>query len=292
MCVLAALLLASSSEAFLAPFTGLRTLPVVYWGGNTIKRPANNLEMLAKMRFVIIEKWEGPCWDACLANQTKLIPCDPVCHEEENQLATLRAVKKLNASTVTVFYLNSVLDFNYLDLHAQYVKADANLRNTDGTLCHLTNDAGMKNVTVYDYSQKTGRSLWINAIRTILATGVIDGIYADQMSLFAKHESQLKGWGLCKSKYNTCCSMTAEKAASWNAGWVSGSKSCIFGSRSRIHALNNSCCRCMLPSHLYSMLDHDHQAIHVCSPYPPTPTPCSLFFSPVNQKESGDAAGG
>jgi hypothetical protein len=176
--------------------------------------------MLAKMRFVVIEKWEGSCWDDCLANQSLPIPtpCNPSCHEEEHQLKTLRRVKTLNSSVVTVFYLNAILDFNYLNLHAQYTKADANLRNTDGTLCHLTNDNGMVNVTVYDFSQESARRLWVDAVRNLTATGVVDGIYADQMHLFAKYQSQLKGMGLCKNYANTCCTMTADKAAAFNAG--------------------------------------------------------------------------
>lgn len=38
--------------------------------------------MLSKMRIVVIEKWEGHCWDDCVANNTAGIPCDPACHEE------------------------------------------------------------------------------------------------------------------------------------------------------------------------------------------------------------------
>lgn len=44
----------------------LATLPVVYFGGNSAHRGEDNIAMLAKMRAVMIEKWEGPCWDACI----------------------------------------------------------------------------------------------------------------------------------------------------------------------------------------------------------------------------------
>ena len=49
-------------SAIIAPSTDLDTLPVVYMGGNTLSRPKASVEMLAKMRYIVIEKWEGPCW--------------------------------------------------------------------------------------------------------------------------------------------------------------------------------------------------------------------------------------
>jgi hypothetical protein len=187
--------------------------------------------MLSKMRYVTIEKWEGPCWDACLANQAKSLPCDPACHEEEHQLATLKAVKLANPNIPMVFYLNAMLDFNFLNLHAQYAAADALLRNTDGSVCHLTNDAGMVsvphhkdarrppripvpvlvlvtpppphqvNVTVYDFTQETGRALWVDTVRNLTATGLVDGIYADQMQVYAEVLNKTAGtWGLCKKR--------------------------------------------------------------------------------------------
>jgi hypothetical protein len=177
--------------------------------------------MLAKMKYVVIEKWEGGCWDGCLANQSQHIPCDPSCHEEANQLSTLQAIKNLNASVPTVFYLNAVLDFNFLHLHAQYTAAGALLHNTDGSICHLTNDAGMANVTVYDFAQEIGRALWVDTVRNLTATGLVDGIYADQMQVYATNDTSKgkKGtWGLCKKSHHTCCEMTEEKATAYNIG--------------------------------------------------------------------------
>lgn len=183
-----------------------------------------------------------PCWDACLKNQTPLLgpplPCSASCAEEQHQLATLRAVRAAAVSgdgggggnngsragggassgPALVFYLNSVLDFNFLSLHQKYVDADALLRNTDGTLCHLTNDAGMRNVTVFDFALEAGRALWVDTARNLTATGVVDGIYADQAQVFAKNDAVTGAWGLCKKSHDTCCSLTEEKALAYNAG--------------------------------------------------------------------------
>ena len=96
----------------------------------------------------------------------------------------------MNANVSTVFYSNAILNFNFLSLHAESVKADANLRNTDGSICHLTNNEGMFNVAVYDFSQEAAQTLWVNAVKNVTASGFVDGIYADQMQVFAEHGPQ------------------------------------------------------------------------------------------------------
>ena len=58
------MLLALMSAAFAGnavhpPATDLATLPIVYWGGTTLPRPASNIGMLSKMAYVVVEKWEG-----------------------------------------------------------------------------------------------------------------------------------------------------------------------------------------------------------------------------------------
>jgi len=212
------------STAVLHPATDLATLPVVYWGGSTLPRPPSNIDMLSKLAYIVIEKWEGACWDACLKNLTSAHPrpCEAACAEEDHQLATLRAVraasKNSSSGPALVFYLNAMLDFNFLSLHQRYVDADALLRNTDGTLCHLTNDAGMLNVTVFDFAQDAGRALWVDTARNLTATGVVDGIYADQAQVFAEKNAKTGAWGLCKKSHNTCCTLTEAKAEAYNAG--------------------------------------------------------------------------
>ena len=89
------------------------------------------------MRYVVIEKWEGPCWTECLANISQQLACEPSCDEEAVQMATLAAVKKLNPSVPGIFYLNTILDFPFLRLHQTLVQADALLRNVDGSVCQL-----------------------------------------------------------------------------------------------------------------------------------------------------------
>ena len=43
--------------SIIAPDTSLATVPCAYFGGNAAHRAEANIEMLAKMRLVMIEKW-------------------------------------------------------------------------------------------------------------------------------------------------------------------------------------------------------------------------------------------
>ncbi|MCG8622816.1 MAG: hypothetical protein MJE68_12580, partial [Proteobacteria bacterium] len=57
------------ASAITPPDTSLNTLPVGYFGGvNCKERSQENINMLAKLRVIVIEKWEGPCWYECYAN--------------------------------------------------------------------------------------------------------------------------------------------------------------------------------------------------------------------------------
>ena len=81
--------------------------------------------MLAKMRMIMIEKWEGPCWTECLASNNSQPPvaaCTAACHVETYILDTLRRVKAVNPAVSGVMYLNTLLDFPFYSLHGRYVE--------------------------------------------------------------------------------------------------------------------------------------------------------------------------
>jgi hypothetical protein len=208
----------TTTRAVVVPSTSLDTLPVVYMGGNSAPRPAENVEMLAKMRYVVIEKWEGPCWNECLANITKKTPCEPSCDEEAVQLATLAAVKKLNPKVAGIMYLNTILDFHFLRLHQTLVEADALVRNVDGSVCQLINDNGMTNITVYDYSKPIGQKIWLDEVQRLVETGTVDGFYGDTMQVYATENNRTGLWELCKKSHHTCCEMNESTAQLYNAG--------------------------------------------------------------------------
>ena len=47
---------ACPSGSVVVPSTSLGTLPVVFMGGTAAARPAANIEMLPKMRYVVVEE--------------------------------------------------------------------------------------------------------------------------------------------------------------------------------------------------------------------------------------------
>ena len=121
--------------------------PRCWQGGNYQRRGDDNIAMLAKMRMVMIEKWEGPCWTECLASNNSQPPvaasdppppflpprsapltaqhatrCTAACHVETYILDTLRRVKAVNPAVSGVMYLNTLLDFPFYSLHGRYVE--------------------------------------------------------------------------------------------------------------------------------------------------------------------------
>jgi hypothetical protein len=91
-----------AGSAITAPNTSLELgTPVCYFGGNAAERGPANIAMLAKMRMVMIEKWEGTCWQDCLASNNSKPPaaaCLPGCDVEDTIVGTLKAVKAVNPS--------------------------------------------------------------------------------------------------------------------------------------------------------------------------------------------------
>ena len=83
-----------------------------YFGGNAAHRGDANIEMLAKMRIVMLEKWEGHCWADCFANASSPA-CQPGCAVEDLIIDTHRRVKALNPNSCSVLYLNTLLDFPF-----------------------------------------------------------------------------------------------------------------------------------------------------------------------------------
>ena len=95
------------ASALVSPDTSLDTIPISYFGGVNCKGSQENIEILAKMRLIVIEKWAGPCWYECYANLTKTppIPCQPSCGAENYQMNTIKRAKMANTKLSAVFYL-------------------------------------------------------------------------------------------------------------------------------------------------------------------------------------------
>jgi hypothetical protein len=181
--------------------TSLATIPVGYFGGLSDARTAANLDGLSKMRLVVIEKWEGPCWFECLANSTGArppLPCNPECGEEDYQLATMKQIKARNPGVATVFYLNTLYNFPYYRLAGDFAAAGENVIGTDGLPISLINDDGMKHIQIMDFGQPSAAQRFLGFHRKLVSSGLVDGTFPDKTNIRASKNASTGRWQLCE----------------------------------------------------------------------------------------------
>jgi hypothetical protein len=215
------------AAAVTAPNTSLATIPVAYFGGHhsacnftTGCRTEENLRMLSKMRIVMVEKWEGHCYDSCMKNGSSKpsLPCFPSCNVEGDMRNTLRRAKAMSPNGLTgVFYLNTLMAFPFYSLAGKFTDANALLMDQyTGKPVLLTNDENMQNIWVYDWGNPKGRELFLNYIKEMIHSGDIDGIFADKWGYKCKEENAT-AWKICN---NRCGYVTPEQGQAYNNGSV------------------------------------------------------------------------
>ena len=216
----AVLLLLAGTRGITAPNASLDTVPVAYFGGVNTTRGADNIEMLAKMRVVMIEKWEGTCWSDCLAQGPGGAACQPSCAVEDAMLGTLRRVKAANPGVCGVFYLNTLLAFPFYALDAAFMHAHSlTIDVSTGQPISIRNDNGMEGINVFGFDTDAGAALYAAAARNLTATGIVDGFFGDKWAKGAKppgHKAPATTpWQICNHE---CGNVSAAQGAAWNAG--------------------------------------------------------------------------
>ena len=201
--------------AIVAPDTSLATVPCAYFGGNYARRGDANIAMLAKMRLVMLEKWEGHCWQDCLGNGTGSLPCHASCGVEDFIVDTHRRVKALNPAVSSVLYWNTLLAFPFYRAVGQFADAGALTVDSDtGVPISIRNDNGMEAIGVFGFDTAAGVTLYVDTVKNLTATGAVDGFFGDKWGSGAK-QNKTGGWQICNHE---CGSVTAAQAAAWNAG--------------------------------------------------------------------------
>jgi len=210
-----ALLLVDTAAGIIAPNTSLATVPTAYFGGNTVRRGNANIEMLAKMRLVMIEKWEGRCWQGCLANENSSF-CKPTCGVENSILDTLERVKAKNSHVATVLYWNTLLAFPFYTAVGKFAAANAlTIDSTTKKPIKIRNDNGMENIGVYGFDVETGVDLYMETVKNLTSTGLVDGFFGDKWESGAKLSNHGGQWQICNHE---CGNVTPEQATRWNEG--------------------------------------------------------------------------
>lgn len=172
-------------------------------------RSSADIAVLAKYRMVVIEKFEGPCWDECYVHPVEGA-CVPSCDVEQYIAGTARALKEANPRLSVIMYLNSMLNFPFYSLTGRYLaKPELLLHDKDGKLGTLQNDAGLGNLTVPDFAQSAARKLWLDELKNYTSSGLFDGVFAD------KAVKNGGGDQLCN---HGCIDLTHSAATAWEAG--------------------------------------------------------------------------
>ena len=216
-----------SVNGLTSPNTSLATLPVAYFGGvSGHPRAQASYDMLAKMRIVVIEKWEGPCWDECLANISKGLQCQPSCHGEMYMMDTLQRVKKANPSVATGYYQNTLYMWRYQSLYADFSAHDECLRALNGSIAGLENDNGMQNVPVFSHDKPDDVARYGMWLKNLTATGFIDGTFLDKGNVFSNLNKSTNVHQVCEGPTSSfghkwihaCIPLSAQVAKAYDVG--------------------------------------------------------------------------
>eukprot|EP00040_Diaphanoeca_grandis_P042594 m.1296 g.1296 ORF g.1296 m.1296 type:complete len:342 (-) comp615_c0_seq1:175-1200(-) len=205
-----------STSGIIAPNCSLATVPIGYYGGIASRRGDANIAMLAKARMVIIEKWEGPCWRDCLAEPGS-DACKPSCNVENYILDTMARIKKANPGTATLMYWNAELAFPFYTAVGKFKDAWA-LTNSSvtGKPIELQNDDAMNGIWVYGFDTSVGVQLYIDTVKNLTGTGLVDGFFGDTWGQGANPGVSEDDWVICN--HNVCGNVTAIQGHRWNDG--------------------------------------------------------------------------
>ena len=165
------------------------TLPVGVHGGIR-QRPQGDVQSLAKFRVVVVDPSEGPlctapCHACCNASAA-------ACAVENNFIRTLKSVKAIDSSVITMAYINSILMMPYFSLSQDfYANASALLlRDSQARIVtfHGDNpeqpDPFCAAFPTYDWSQAAARAAVLADFARMAASGAVDGVYLDKSSIW------------------------------------------------------------------------------------------------------------
>jgi hypothetical protein len=140
------------------------------------------------------------------------------------QLDTIRRIKQANPSVAAAFYLNSLYDFPYYNLTAEFTAQDLHLRDVHGAVIGMQNDNGMLHIPVFDWGKPAAVKLFLDFHRRLVALGV-SGTFPDKPNVYAFRANTT--WWLCEnpngppgghSWANACGQITAAQASAYNRG--------------------------------------------------------------------------
>jgi hypothetical protein len=126
-------------------------------------------------------------------------------------------VKALNPSVSGVLYLNTLLDFPFYALHGQYLLEDVvAMDSVTKKPIQIRNDNGLEGIFVFGFDKAKGQQLYIDAVKNLTSTGLVDGFYGDKWSKCAQAKGNCTG-DMCICNHE-CGSMSTAQGNAWNKG--------------------------------------------------------------------------
>eukprot|EP00750_Incisomonas_marina_P021845 INCI4767.1.p1 GENE.INCI4767.1~~INCI4767.1.p1 ORF type:complete len:403 (-),score=68.27 INCI4767.1:535-1743(-) len=118
--------------------------------------------------------------------------------EERKQLDALASIKRANESCTTLFYLNSFIDFENLDLHQAFAQVNGSWWLKDDNGSFVMQHGGSY---TFDWTVPEAREVWLDTALVAMANSSVDGIFVDK----AKAQVSIEG-------------LSARRLAAWNSG--------------------------------------------------------------------------
>lgn len=231
-----------SAAASHLPDVSLSTIPVSYYGA-VWERDDANIDMLTKMRIVVLMQEDGECWLKCCPNKGSgnncqptpfVIPenasehagCDPSCDQHGTQVAVfdrVRAAAKSagRASPHCMMYMNGVYDWPFDAAHGLGAQ-EIDVLDINGVPHAETCDPGIYPSFLLDYGRPAGRNAFLGAIRKYVVNGGADGVFLDNFAQIPMKCNQTSG--VCEAQRNhwidanTPSIVTAERVDAYTKG--------------------------------------------------------------------------
>jgi hypothetical protein len=134
---------------------------------------------------------------------------------EDFILDTFRRVKAVNPAVASVLYWNTLLAFPFYTAVGKFAAANAlTIDSSTKKPISIRNDNGMEDIGVFGFDTDAGVQLYIDTVKNLTATGVVDGFFGDKWGSGAKADKSGQ-WQICNHE---CGNITAKQGAAWNAG--------------------------------------------------------------------------
>jgi hypothetical protein len=201
--LVSALIASVRPEPQVRPVWDPATLPVAFHSSNSTGRwSAAQLQQLAKYAMVTVEKWQNivnivpattlvPAYNTpgglySCQNGSDLSRCG--CCQEDEMVASLAGLKRVNPKVVTIAYLHSDIMHSWYRAAGRLAQApECWLRDQAGEIVHSIHgngggNSGKASWMIYDHTQPKCSSLWADSCLELTRTGVFDACFVDGCS--------------------------------------------------------------------------------------------------------------